>query len=151
MNIIVNIPQTEIDDFEMESDNWLNLTKDDTRPGLKVSHGCLSTNGVSMHIVREDHICFCTNKDVHEKINGIIDMANKSKFVFSLNRTFLINALAGINPDNNEIQFFCAADDGTGIVIIQDKDHNRQAIIMPMTNLENPYVKIGLIEEGKED
>ena len=150
MNIIVNIPQIEFDDFEMKPDNWLELTKDDTRPKLSISHGNLSTDGISMHVIGKDHVCRCANKDVHEKINNIIDAANKSRFVFSLNRTFLINALAGINPSNDEIQFFCARDDGTGIVTIQDKDHNRQAIIMSMSNLEKPYIKIGLIEERED-
>lgn len=148
MNVIANVPQAGMDDFEMKSEDWFKLAINKIRPQISIPHGNLATNGISLYIVDEPGACDCGNKETHDKINHIIDLMNESAYVLTVNRSRLIDALAGINPDNDAIRLF--VNNELKFIAIQDSNKSRTAIIMGLIDISIPSINIKKLEEKEE-
>lgn len=118
-------------DPEILAEEWLRLAVDEDRKGLDVIHTNVACDGFRMHIALDiKKNCECDARHLHTSLNAVIDMGRKASFSFSINRTLLLEALAGINPDEGYINFFVSGPEDP--VVIQEPEAVRTAIIMPL-------------------
>lgn len=131
--IILDIPQVEgsADDYQVPVNQWLEAAGASDKASLTHPHACIGTDGTRMHIANNaDPDCNCGNSSLHSGFNRIIENAEMARFSFAVSRQLLIEALSGINPDDDCILFFTSSP--TAPIVVQDREVSRTAIIMPM-------------------
>lgn len=122
---------------------WLELArrKKDKHAGLHRIHGNFSADGYRMHVV-EGKSCKCKNEQVHKNTaQKIIPMGEKSRFVFAINRKFLLDALAGIETDI--VVFF--GDEKSPIIVQGLEDESRTALIMPVAGVKQETANFPIV------
>jgi hypothetical protein len=127
---------------------WLGLAKrkGDNRANLGKIHGNFAADGYRMHVV-EGKPCKCKDKQTHRITEQkIIPSGEKSRFVFAVNRQFLLDALAGI--ENDVVVIF---GDEKSPVVIQGLgengfcDESRTALIMPVAGVEQETANFPIV------
>lgn len=117
-------------DTDMSVSDWLNLAVSPGRKPLSIPHAFVAADGYRMHIAKYlTSPCGCEHQDTHAGINKVMKDAETVPFAFSVNRQFLLDALAGMN-NAESIDFFSAGPDKP--IVIQASIENRTAIIMPL-------------------
>lgn len=152
--IITDIPQitSEVDQGVMKSLEWLSLTTFKGKGhahALNMIHGNASSDNNRMHInLLESSECLCSREDTHEKFNKNIELAESAPFAFAVNRQFLVEALAGLNPEDGYLLIYNAGADHP--IVITETDQHRVAIIMPIQpdSISHGSLKLGRVVKG---
>lgn len=137
MITLVNVKQ--MDEFSVAE--WLKLaaSTDPDRKNLQVAHGMAAADGWRIHVAYdvEEKDCECGDLKTHKNLNKVIQDACNAPFVFSVNRQFLLDALAGMDDADEDysterqmISFYVASPKSP--IVIQGVHTKRTAVIMPM-------------------
>lgn len=126
---------------EMSAEEWLKLaaSKNPDMEKYATPHAHVAADGFRMHIVhnKKDAICDCDTQKVHKNFNTVIEMAKNATLCFSVNKEFLLEALSGVSPESDRVNFFVSGP--TEPIVIQDFLCTRTAIIMPMRDVNTDY------------
>jgi hypothetical protein len=132
----------------MENKEWLQLAtrkENGSHRELRKVHGNFAADGYRMHVV-EGKPCKCKNEQTHRTTEQkIIPMGEKSRFVFAINRQFLLDALAGI--ETKVVVFF--GDEKSPVIIqgLGDEgcDESRTALIMPVAGVDQETANFPIV------
>jgi hypothetical protein len=125
--VILLAVENDVEAYEMDGDKWLKLATSDHREGLMTTHGKIASDGIRMHIDRQQELCECDEHATHEKFEGLMETVRKDmSFAVAVDRELLLEALAGI--DDRYIALFIG--DKRKPIVIQGI--TRQAILMPV-------------------
>jgi hypothetical protein len=136
---VILLDANNVDGFTdyMELSRWLELAASDEVEAFVKPHGDMASDGMRAHLHCHGDACDCENEEAHTKLDGVIAAAKESKFLFALNRQFLLEALAGM--DDDAVLFFGKGPKDPAVLC--DVDCVYAAIIMPMKH-ENPELNI---------
>lgn len=146
--VILDVPQAEEDNHEMNDEDWLKLATSEQIEPTRHPHGCASTDGIRIHLSVYSGDCICGNKKFHKSLNKVIELASESAFVFRVNRRYLVEALSGINPENDVLCFFSSGPKTP--IVIRDDEGSRAAVIMPIDSGEDEKNTLLRVTEHKE-
>ncbi len=134
--IILNVPALKWDSTEMPAEEWLALAKSDddspSREYLTRVHGNMGADGFHMHIAVDAPLCSCGNAEKHAGFDNVAKGARFATYRFSVQRRYLVEALAGMNPGTSFGCINVYSVDPDGIIVLQDVERRRTALIMPM-------------------
>lgn len=111
-------------------------------------HGHTGVDGIRIHISHDDGTeCDCGLEETHKGVNNVLRKAEKAEFLFGIDLRYLMDALSGIDPEENKKVIFYFQDKDK-IVVIQDSEQTRSAVIMPFdpTALRRKELKFPKIE-----
>lgn len=131
----------------MDADRWRRLacTSDILRPNLVNPHGECAADGYRAHLVKDGSTCDCGT----ESCKAIKDLCEKqaesAKVLFTVNRSFLLDALAGLD-ESDVLNFYGGGPKDPIVITCGD---SRMAIVMPMVGFtEHPS---DVLKDSKHD